>query len=202
MLTQSDLLERILKIKNLKKSCFKYLEDSSKELLTHKIIFAMAKLTSKKLGPVKLSEIAQEIFQTGEKSKQDLIRTTIEKTLLKCAMIEKLRYASNDVRYILTGYRFQQIKELESFRGEREENVGDIFEIPKLFWPIPDEYFLLLAQKMGILETMKKLNSDLDKKSIRRGKYENLNREFTDNLNLIQKKLDSQFPGIEELLEK
>ena len=201
MLTENDLLERILTIKNLKNNCFKYLEESSSELLTHKIIFAIARLTSKKLGPVRLSEIAQEIFQTTEKSKQDLTRTTIEKTLLKCSLVEKLRYASNDVRYILTSYRFQKIKEIESFRGDRKESIGEVFEIPKSTWPIPDEFFLLYAQKTGISETMKKLNSDFDKKSIPRGKYETLRSEYTDNLNSIQKKIDSKFSGIEELVK-
>ena len=201
MLTENDLLERILTIKNLKNNCFKYLEESSNELLTHKIIFAIARLTSKKLGPVRLSEIAQEIYQTSEKSKQDLIRTTIEKTLLKCSLVEKLRYASNDVRYILTSYRFQKIKEIESFRGDRKESIGEVFEIPKSTWPIPDEFFLLYAQKTGLLETLSKTNSDFDKKLIPRGKYETLRSKYTDNLNSIQKKIDSKFSGIEELVK-
>ena len=201
MLTENDLLERILTIKNLKNNCFKYLEESSNELLTHKIIFAIARLTSKKLGPVRLSEIAQEIYQTSEKSKQDLIRTTIEKTLLKCSLVEKLRYASNDVRYILTSYRFQKIKEIESFRGDRKESIGEVFEIPKSTWPIPDEFFLLYAQRTGLLETLRKMNSDFDKKLIPRGKYETLRSEYTDNLNSIQKKIESKFSGIEELVK-
>ena len=106
------MLSRISKVKNLRENCFKYLETSSQELLTHKIIFTIAKLTSEKMGPVRLSEIAQELYETNDKSKQDLIRLTMESSLMKCGMVEKLRYAIRDVRYILTGYRFKKLEKL------------------------------------------------------------------------------------------
>jgi len=81
------------------------------------------------MGPVKLSEIAQLIIGQSDKVKQDLVRLTIEKSLLKCGLVEKLRYASNDVRYILTAYRFQKIKEIDSFRGDSSEPIGAVFEL-------------------------------------------------------------------------
>jgi len=117
LLSEEDLFARILKVKNLKETCFKYLEESSKALLTQKIIFALSELTAEKMGPVKLSEIAQKTTGQSDKSKQDLVRLTIEKSLLRCGLVEKLKYAPNDVRYILTAYRFQKIKEIDSFRG-------------------------------------------------------------------------------------
>lgn len=200
MFNEKDLLERITKVRNLKENCFKYLEESSKELLTHKIIFAVAELTSEKMGPVKLSEIAQKVIGVGDKSEQDLVRLTIEKSLLKCGIVEKLRYAPNDVRYILTGYRFQKVREIDSFRGESTEPLGRVFEIPKSSWPIPDDFYILVANKHGYNETLKKINSDFDNKVLPRGKYEDLIREYTEKLKQIQNKIASQFTGIEELV--
>lgn len=95
----------------------------------------MAELTAEKMSPVKLSEIAQKTTGQSDKSKQDLVRLTIEKSLLKCGLAEKLKYAPNDVRYILTAYRFQKIKEIDSFRGESSQPIGDVFELPKSSWP-------------------------------------------------------------------
>ena len=60
MLSDEDLFGRITKVKNLKENCFKYLEDVSKDLLTQKILFAIAELSAEKMGPVKLSEIAEK----------------------------------------------------------------------------------------------------------------------------------------------
>jgi len=200
LLSEDDLFGRILKVKNLKENCFKYLEDSSKELLTQKIIFAMSELTSERMGPVKLSEIAQKTIGQSDKGKQDLVRLTIEKSLLKCGLVEKLRYAPNDVRYILTAYRFQKIKEIDSFRGESSEPIGNVFELPKSTWPIPDEFYLLLAKKHGYEKSLNKLHSDFDNKLIPRGKYESLNSEYTKSLNQIRDKLDSTYSGLETLV--
>ena len=200
MLSEEDLFARILKVKNLKENCFKYLEESSKELLTQKIIYAMAELTVEKMGPVKLSEIAQKTIGESDKNKQDLVRLTIEKSLLKCGLVEKLKYASNDVRYILTSYRFQKIKEIDSFRGESSEPIGDVFELPKSTWPIPDEFYALLAKKFGYEQSLKKLHSDYDDDVIPRGKYETLNGDYLKSLNQIREKLDSKYSGLEALV--
>ncbi len=194
---ENDLFERIIQIKNLKEGCFKYLEESSKDLLTHKIIFSIAKLSSEKMGPVKIAEISKDVFGEDEKSKKDLIRLGIEKSLSKCGMVEKLQYASNDVRYLLTAYRFQKVREIESFRGDRVESI-DKFEIPKSLWPIPDEYFKLLSKKFGYDEALKKINSDFDHGVIPRGEYEDLIREYSQNLAQIQNKIHSKFNELED----
>ena len=196
---ENDLFERIIQIKNLKENCFKYLEESSSELLTHKIIFSIAKLSSEKMGPVKIAEISKDLFGEDEKSKKDLIRLGIEKSLSKCGMVEKLQYASNDVRYLLTAYRFQKVKEIESFRCDRIESF-DKFEIPKSLWLIPDEYFKLLSKKFGYDEALKKINSDFDRGVIPRGEYEDLIREYSQNLTQIQNKIHSKFNGLEDLV--
>ena len=187
-------------MKNLKENCFKYLEESSKALLTQKIIFALSELTAEKMGPVKLSEIAQKTTGQNDKSKQDLVRLTIEKSLLRCGLVEKLKYAPNDVRYILTAYRFQKIKEIDSFRGESSQPIGDVYELPKSSWPISDEFYLLLAKKHGYEQSLKKLHTDYDGDLIARGNYETLNSEYTKSLNQINEKLDSKYSGIEALV--
>ena len=200
MLSEEDLIARILKVRNLKENCFKYFEENSKALLTQKIITAISELTAENMGPVKLSEIAQMAIGESDKNKQDLVRLTIEKSLLKCGIVEKLKYASNDVRYILTSYRFQKIKEIDSFRGESSQPLGDVFELPKPTWPLPDEFYLLLLKKSGYEKALKKINSDFDSKFIPRGKYEDLNNDYTKNLNQTQSKLDSKYSGLEELV--
>ncbi len=200
MLSEDDLFARIIKVKNLKENCFKYLEESSKELLTQKIIFALSELTAEKMGPVKLSEIALKTTGINDKLKQDLVRLTIEKSLLKCGLVEKLKYAPNDVRYILTAYRFQKIKEIDSFRGDSSEPIGDVFGLPKSSWPIPDEFYLLLARKYGYEESLKKLHLDYDADLIPRGKYENLNNDYTKILKIIREKLDSKYSALETLV--
>jgi len=200
LLSEDDLFSRILKVKNLKENCFKYLEDSSQQLLTQKILFAISELTCEKMGPVKLSEIAQLATGQNDKGKQDLVRLTLEKSLLKCGLVEKLKYAANDVRYILTAYRFQKIKEIDSFRGESSEPIGDIFELPKSTWPIPDEFYQLIAKKHGYEKSLNKLHSDFDCKLIPRGKYETINSEYTKSLEQIKDTLDSKYSGLETLV--
>jgi len=200
LLSEEDLIARILKVKNLKENCFKYLEDISKELLTQKILFAIAELTSDKMGPVKLSEIAEKTTGAHDKSKQDLVRLTIEKSLLKCGLVEKLKYASNDVRYILTAYRFQKIKEIDSFRGESSQPIGDVLELPKNTWPIPDEFYLLLAKKFGHEQSLKKLHFDFDADVIPRGRYETLNSDYKKSLDQINEKLETKYAGLETLV--
>lgn len=200
MSSEEDLLKRVTLVRNLKENCFKYLEEESKELLTHKIIFAIAEITYEKRGPVKLAEIAQKIIGKSDKNKQDLVRLTIDKSLLKCGIVEKLRYSANDVRYALTAYRFQKVKGVDSFRGESVEPIGKVYELPKSTWPIPDEFFILVGKKFGFGEALKKINTDFDKDELPRGKYEDLIRNYTEDLNEITKKINSQYGEVEDLV--
>ena len=200
MSSEEDPLKRVTLVRNLKENCFKYLEEESKELLTHKIIFAIAEITYEKRGPVKLAEIAQKIIGESDKNKQDLVRLTIDKSLLKCGIVEKLRYSANDVRYALTAYRFQKVKGVDSFRGESVEPIGKVYELPKSTWPIPDEFFILVGKKFGFGEALKKINTDFDKDELPRGKYEDLIRNYTEDLNEITKKINSQYGEVEDLV--
>jgi len=197
---EQDLASRITKIKDLSEDCFKFLESSSKDLLTHQIIYGIAKLTRQKMAPVKLAEIAESISRENDKNKQDIIRLRIEKSLSKCGIVEKLRYAPNDVRFLLTAYRFQKIRKIDSFRDDRIEKIGDVFELPKSTWPIPDEYFILGAKKFALEETLKKINSDYDTGIIPRGKYEELLRQYNSNLENTIKQINSKFNDISKLI--
>jgi len=202
LLSEQDLIDRIVTIKNLNNNCFKYLEESSKGLLTQQIIYAVARLVTKKMEPVRLSEIAQSIFNTTNKAQQDNIRLTIEKTLLKCGIIEKLRYSVRDVRYILTAYRFQKTQNIDSFRGDRLDNIGQVFELPKNLWPIPDEYFLLKTTKNSLEYTLKKINSDFDSGSIPKGKYENMVLDLNDKLEKISTTIRTKYDKLDLLVIK
>lgn len=202
MLSEQDLIDRIVNIKNLNGNCFKYLEESSNRLLTQQIIYAVARLVTKKMEPVRLSEIAQSISNTTNKAQQDNIRLTIEKTLLKCGIIEKLRYSVRDVRYILTAYRFQKTENIDSFRGDRLDNIGQIFELPKNLWPIPDEYFLLKITKSSLESTLKKINSDFDSGSILKGKYENIVLDLNNKLEKITTTIRTKYEKLDLLVIK
>jgi hypothetical protein len=198
VIDEDDLLGRVSKVRNLRPECFKYLESSSSEMLTQKIIYTIARLTAEKMGPVKLAEIAHPIFGAGDKSKQDLVRLTIEKTLLKCGLVEKLHYAPNDVRYILTSYRFQKVRKIESFRGDNAEPVGDVLELPRSLWPISDNILILLSKKNGYSEALNRLGSDFDAGKVPQGRYEELKRSLSDSLDKINGKL-AKYAGMEEI---
>ncbi len=75
-----------------------------------------------------------------------------------------------------------------------------MYELPKSTWPIPDEFFILVAKKFGYGEALKKINTDFDKDEIPRGKYEDLIRTHTEDLNEITKKITLQYGGIEDLV--
>jgi hypothetical protein len=202
LLSEQDLIERIINVRNLNGNCFKYLEEESKDLLTQQIIYAVANLVAKKMEPVKLAEIAQFLSENSDKAQQDNIRITIEKNLLKCGIIEKLRYSVKDVRYILTGYRFQKTQSIDSFRGDRVGHIGEIFEMPKTSWPIPDEYFILKATKTAIETTLKKVNSDFDAGIIPKGKYESLTLDLNNKLEQTAGIIRAKYEKLDSLITK
>ena len=100
----------------------------------------------------------------------------------------------------MTAYRFQKIKEIDSFRGESSQPIGDVFELAKSTWPLSDEFYLLLIRKHGYEQALKKLHTDYDGDLIARGKYETLNSDYTKSLNQINEKLDSKYSNLEALV--
>ncbi len=200
-LDEQDLIRRIVRIRNIREECFKYLEASNDDLLSHKVIYSIAKLSSEKMGPVKLAEIAQDIFGESDKSKQDTIRLTVDKTLLRCGMLEKLHYAPNDVRYMLTAYRFQKVRRIESFRGDAGQPIGDVLELPRSTWPIPEDFLIIVSRRNGCREALSKLHSDYDTGRLPQGRYEDLKQSLTDKLDRIDAKIGASYAQIAELAE-
>lgn len=200
VLDEQDFIQRIVKIRNLREKCFEYLEPSSNDLLAHKVVYSIARLISERMGPVKLGEIAQDIFGMSDKSKQDIIRLTVDKTLLRCGMLEKLHYAPNDVRYMLTAYRFQKVKKIESFRGDTSEPVGDVLELPRSSWPIPEDFFVVISKRNGFREALKKLHSDYDAGKLQRGRYEDLKQNLIEKLDRLDAKIGAAYAQIAEII--
>jgi hypothetical protein len=198
-LDEQDLIGRIVKIRNLREECFKYLEASSNELLTHKVVYSIARLSSEKMGPVKLGEIAQEIFGTSDKSKQDIIRLTVDKTLLRCGIVEKLHYAPNDVRYMLTAYRFQKIRKIESFRGDAAQPIGGLLELPRSTWPISEDFLVIISRRNGCREALRKLHSDYDSGRVPEGRYEDLKQSLSEKLDKLDAKIAASYAQIAEI---
>jgi hypothetical protein len=198
-LDEQDLINRIVKIRNLREECFKYLEAKNSELLSHKVVYSIAKLSSERMGPVKLSEIAQDIFGASEKSKQDIIRLTVDKTLLRCGVLEKLHYAPNDVRYMLTAYRFQKVRKIESFRGDAAQTIGDVLELPRPTWPIPEDFLIIISRRNGYREAQKKLRSDFDSGRIQQGRYEDLEQSLAEKIDRLDDKIGSSYAQIVEI---
>ena len=200
-LDDQDLINRIVKIRNLREECFKYLEVKNNDLLTHKVLYSIAKLSSERMGPVKLSEIAQDIFGASDKSKQDIIRLTVDKTLLRCGILEKLHYAPNDVRYMLIAYRFQKVRKIESFRGDAAQTIGDVLELPRPTWPIPEDFLILISRRNGYRETLRKLHSDYDSGRVPQGRYEDMKQNLAEKLDRLDARIGTSYHQIVELVK-
>lgn len=200
-LDEQDLINRIVKIRNLREECFKYFEIKNNDLLTHKVLYSIARLSSERMGPVKLSEIAQDIFGASDKSKQDIIRLTVDKTLLRCGILEKLHYAPNDVRYMLTAYRFQKVRKIESFRGDAAQTIGDVLELPRPTWPIPEDFLIIISRRNGYREALRQLHSDYDSGRVPQGRYEDMKQSLADKLDRLDAKIGTSYHQILELVK-
>jgi hypothetical protein len=153
-------MKRILNVHKLSQECVKYVQPDN-DALANQILTAMSKDCSRRNSPVKLSEIAETIYGTAEKDKQDVIRLTMQKTLLKCGIVDKIYVSERDVRYFPVAYRFQEVQRIETGTGAKiEQRVGDVIELPRENWPIPKEFFELVTSKAGYEEALTKLEED------------------------------------------
>jgi len=57
-----------------------------------------------------------------------------------------------------------------------------------------------VSNKYSYSEALKAINSRFDEGFILRGKYEDLNREFSESLSQIQNRISAKFPKLEELI--
>jgi hypothetical protein len=150
---------------------------------------------------VKLSEITETIYGTAEKEKQDVIRLTMQKTLLKCGIVDKIYVSDRDVRFFPVAYRFQEVQRVETGTGAKiEQPVGDVIELSRENWPIPKEFFELVTSKAGYVEALTKLEEDARKGSVDAHAQQRIKAKLERGLEDVSKKL-REFEALSELMK-
>ena len=193
-------MKRILKVSKLQQDCMKYVKPD-KEALANQILAALLKASSRNNEPVKLSEIAEVIYGPNEKDKQDVLRLTMDKTLIKCGIVDKIHLGERDVRYFPIAYRFQEVRRVETGAGTRiDELVGEVVELPREHWPVPKEYFDLLASRTSYEESLAKLEGDAKSGSIDPQAHQRLKAKIQRELDGVTKKL-KDYEGINDIMK-
>jgi hypothetical protein len=175
----------------------RYIRDN--QSLASKIFLSIAELTIRTGGPVKLADIANAVYRSKDKHKQDSIRLTLDKTLLRCGVVDRIKLGPRDVRYFLLAYRFQEIQTLETHTGPVSKPVGSAVSVPLQFWPIPSEFFLLKSNQVGYESALAKLEEDLKKGRISTNTYE-FERSRLQKLSLKTKEKLQSFKTIEQAM--
>ncbi len=193
-------MKRILKVSKLQQDCMKYVKPD-KEALANQILAALLKTSSKNNEPVKLSEIAEVVYGASEKDKHDVIRLTMDKTLIKCGIVDKIYFSERDVRYFPIAYRFQEIRRVETGAGHKiEEPVGEVVELPREHWPVPREYFDLMASRTSYEESLAKLEGDAKNGSIDPQTHQRLKTKVQRDLEGVIKKL-KDYEGMNDVMK-
>ncbi len=196
---KEEAIKRILKVQKLPQDCMKHLFQD-KEALANQILLAVLKASSKKNEPVKLAEITELVYGSPDKEKQDIIRLTMDKTLLRCGIVDKIYFAERDVRYFPVAYRFQEIRRVETGTGSKiDQLVGEVVELPKETWPVPTEYFKLVASRKGCEEALTKLEEDSAQGLIARQAYQEIKTKLQKELDGISKRLKN-YEAITEVM--
>jgi len=161
---EKELSQRLLRVLPLSKKHIKYVKEPQQpdeELLTHKVLLALAKKVCEKREPVKLREIVDDLYDPVTKREMDVVRLLIKKTLIPSGIVEKLHVGKKDVRYLLIAYRFQETRKVRSSSGQViREPVGAVIEIPREHFPIPSELLQLLICKTSLDCVLKKIDDD------------------------------------------
>lgn len=172
-----------------------------KEALSNQILYALLETSSTKNEPVKLAEITEKIYGASAKEKQDVVRLTTEKTLIRCGIVDKIYFSERDVRYFPAAYRFQETNRLETGTGAKiEQSVGDIVAFPREYWPIPKEYFELVASKAACEDTLAKVEEDFRQGLVSRQTSQKMRRKLQDDLEAILKRL-KEYDKIAEVID-
>jgi len=178
---EEELCRRLQHVLPLSKKCVKYVKapEQAEELLTHKVLLSLAKRVHERREPVKLRDIAEDVYGSVTKRDMDIVRLLIGKTLIPCGIVEKLYVGKRDVRYLLIAYRFQETHQVYSSSGQvLMEPVGPIIEIPREHCPIPSEAFQLLLSKKGLDHVLSKLNEDFSCGKIGETLYQKMKTEY------------------------
>jgi hypothetical protein len=179
---EKELSQRLLRVIPLSKKHIKYVkepEQPEEELLTHKVLLALAKKVCEKREPVKLREIVDDLYDPVTKREMDVVRLLIKKTLIPSGIVEKLHVGKKDVRYLLNAYRFQEIRKVRSSSGQViREPVGAVIEIPRVHFPIPSEVLQLLICKTSLDRVLKKIDEDFGSGKISETLYHTMRNEY------------------------
>jgi hypothetical protein len=195
-----EAVKRVLKVHKLSQDCVRYVQPD-KEALANQILVALSKATAKKSAPVKLSEITETIYGTAEKDKQDVIRLTMQKTLLKCGIVDKIYVSERDVRYFPVAYRFQEVQRVETGAGSKlEQPVGDVIELSRENWPIPKEFFELVTTKAGYEDALIKLDEDSRSGSVDSQAQQRIKSKLQKGLDDVSKRL-KEFEALTDLMK-
>jgi hypothetical protein len=182
-------MKRIAKLKKLPAECMKYVargEDS----LASQILTALLKASSKDNEPVKLADIAEVMYGPGHKEKLDVVRLTMDKTLIKCGIADKIYFSDRDVRYFPAAYRFQEVSRVETGTGTKiEQLVGSVAELPREYWPVPREYFELVAARGASDDALAKVEEDHSLGVIDDRTYEEAKRSLKQEMETLSRKL-------------
>jgi hypothetical protein len=74
---REEARKRMTKVARLNEECAGYVS-LDKDALANQILGAMLRVSSRTDAPVKLSEVAEEMYGTSDKSRQEGIRLTVE----------------------------------------------------------------------------------------------------------------------------
>jgi len=196
---REESVKRIQKVVKLPQECMKHVRLEN-DNLANQIFLALLKATSRRGEPVKLSDLTNVLYGAGEKDKQDVVRLTMEKTLIRCGAVDKIHFSDRDVRYFPVAYRFQEVNRVETGTGSKiEQLVGELLEMPREFWPLPDEYFHLVTSERGYEEALAKLDQDSKSGAVDPRTYGRLKEKIQSELAGIAKKL-RDYEAIRELL--
>ena len=179
---EKELSQRLLRVIPLSEKHIKYVKEAEQpeeELLTRKVLLSLAKKVCEKREPVKLREIMDDLYDPVTKREMDVVRLLIKKTLIPSGIVEKLYIGKKDVRYLLTAYRFQETRKVESSSGQViRKPVGAVIEIPREHFPIPSEVLQLLMCKTSLDCVLNRIEEDFGRGKISETLYQTMRTEY------------------------
>jgi hypothetical protein len=198
---EAEGLSRILKVKKLQGDCMRHVLPG-KDYLAKEILEALLKVSSKRNMPVKLSEIAELMYEDAPKDKLDVIRLTLDKTLIRCGIVDKIYFADRDVRYFPVAYRFQEVSRVETGSGSRiEQLVGEVIRLPVDLWPVPPDYYRLVIESKASDDALSKLEEDHRSGQTDDKNYESTKKKLRERSDVISRRL-KQFSELDDIMRE
>jgi hypothetical protein len=193
---ENELCQRLLRVIPLSEKSIKYVKDSDdeqEEMLVHKILLSVAKKVHEKREPVKLREIADDLYESVTKKEMDNVRQLLKKTLIPSNIVEKLNLGKKDIRFLPTAYRFQETKKVESSSGQSiREPLGPVIELPREYFPVPSGLISLHVQKSSLCSVLEKIEDDFGQGKISEPLYTSMRTDYEAMLEKLTKQLEEQ----------